>query len=184
MHSSLNGFLYLTAFYPIKENDCWKLEEPLLMRECEKARSLQTLLSFISLTSGSSSLASLKAFFPLIFPGQAHKLSSLLFDQRWDQPEVRQLLLLFFRGVFNLPLRTPQTYKSLENLSIHCQRAIKKHMEKFPHFRCQSDCKGKTVCLWMSSVSVKMGFNSKMVFIAIRMQKHIPIIMKFTESVL
>lgn len=112
------------------------------MWECEKACSLQTLLSFISLTSGSSRLASLKAFFPLIFPWQAHKLSSLLFDQRWDQPWSKAAFPPFFTRVFNLSLRTPQTYKSLEDLSIHCQPAIKKHMEN--SFGCQSDCKGQT----------------------------------------
>lgn len=88
--------LHLTTFYPIKENDWWKLKEPLLMWESEKACSLQTLLSFISLTSGSSSSASLKAFFPLIFPRQAHKLSSLLYDQRWDRPWSKAAFPPFF----------------------------------------------------------------------------------------
>lgn len=70
-----------------------------------------------------------QSFFPLKFPRQTHKLSSLLFDQRWDQPWSKAAFPAFLTRVCNLSLRTPQTYKSLQNLSIHCQLTTKKHME-------------------------------------------------------
>lgn len=57
-------------------------------------------------------------FFPLKFPEQTHKLSSLLLVQRWDQPWSKTAFPPFYQEFAFWTLRTPQSYKSLQNLSL------------------------------------------------------------------
>lgn len=108
----------------------WQHKETLLIWECEKTCSLQMLLPFISLTSGSSRLAPFKAFFPLIFPlaDPQIKLTSVWPKMRRGSKAALPPFFFFSKEFAIYPSELHRLI-NLPKISFHCQPAFKRHME-------------------------------------------------------